>query len=180
MPCPCPRAPNPHSLTCSPPGCPHLSRQRGWDVDLVCPVPDGSRPAAIQISAELGLPYREVCFSGVRCSAGIGDGRMEPLSCCRANHIASLHQPGHALLSSTKQANSACQPIGSIAVPSMFPHCWLPLFPLFLQGLVKNRYVGRTFIMPDQRLREVRHTRGSGQAAGSSSAPDGSSARLIC
>lgn len=23
------------------------------------PVPDGSRPAAIQISAELGLPYRE-------------------------------------------------------------------------------------------------------------------------
>jgi hypothetical protein len=54
----------------------------GWDIDLVCPVPDGSRPAAIQISSELGLPYRE--------------------------------------------------------------------------GLVKNRYVGRTFIMPDQRLREVR------------------------
>ena len=53
----------------------------GWDIDLVCPVPDGSRPAAIQISAELGLPYRE--------------------------------------------------------------------------GLVKNRYVGRTFIMPDQRMREV-------------------------
>jgi len=44
-------------------------------------VPDGSRPAAIQISAELGLPYRE--------------------------------------------------------------------------GLVKNRYVGRTFIMPDQRTREL-------------------------
>lgn len=56
-------------------------KERGWDVDLVCPVPDGSRPAAIQISAELGLPYRE--------------------------------------------------------------------------GLVKNRYVGRTFIMPDQRLREM-------------------------
>lgn len=56
-------------------------RARGWDIDLVCPVPDGSRPAAIQISAELGLPYRE--------------------------------------------------------------------------GLVKNRYVGRTFIMPSQRLREV-------------------------
>lgn len=56
-------------------------RERGWDIDIVCPVPDGSRPAAIQISAELGLPYRE--------------------------------------------------------------------------GLVKNRYVGRTFIMPDQRLREM-------------------------
>lgn len=55
--------------------------QKGWDIDLVCPVPDGSRPAAIQISAELGLPYRE--------------------------------------------------------------------------GLVKNRYVGRTFIMPDQRTREM-------------------------
>lgn len=56
-------------------------KERGWDLDIVCPVPDGSRPAAIQIAAELGLPYRE--------------------------------------------------------------------------GLVKNRYVGRTFIMPDQRLREM-------------------------
>jgi len=53
----------------------------GWDIDLVCPVPDGSRPAAIQMSAALNLPYRE--------------------------------------------------------------------------GLVKNRYVGRTFIMPNQRLREI-------------------------
>ena len=53
------------------------NKWQGWDIDCVVPVPDGSRPAAIQISAELGLPYRE--------------------------------------------------------------------------GLVKNRYVGRTFIMPDQR-----------------------------
>jgi amidophosphoribosyltransferase len=55
--------------------------RRNWDIDVVVPVPDGSRPAAIQVCAELGLPYRE--------------------------------------------------------------------------GLVKNRYVGRTFIMPDQRTREV-------------------------
>jgi len=55
--------------------------ERGWELDMVVPVPDGSRPAAIQISAETGLPYRE--------------------------------------------------------------------------GLVKNRYVGRTFIMPDQRTREL-------------------------
>ena len=58
-----------------------LCRKSGWDIDCVVPVPDGSRPAAIQISADLGLPYRE--------------------------------------------------------------------------GLVKNRYVGRTFIMPDQRTREL-------------------------
>ncbi|GFR45506.1 hypothetical protein Agub_g6894 [Astrephomene gubernaculifera] len=56
-------------------------KERNWDLDIVCPVPDGSRPAAIQIASELGLPYRE--------------------------------------------------------------------------GLVKNRYVGRTFIMPDQRMREM-------------------------
>lgn len=55
--------------------------ETGWDIDVVVPVPDGSRPAAIQISADTGLPYRE--------------------------------------------------------------------------GLVKNRYVGRTFIMPDQRTREL-------------------------
>ena len=58
-----------------------LFSQMKWDIDIVVPVPDGSRPAAIQACAELGLPYRE--------------------------------------------------------------------------GLVKNRYVGRTFIMPDQKLREV-------------------------
>lgn len=57
------------------------ARERGWELDLVCPVPDGSRPAAIQMAADLHVPYRE--------------------------------------------------------------------------GLVKNRYVGRTFIMPDQRLREM-------------------------
>ena len=61
---------------------PLLCRQTGWDIDCVVPVPDGSRPAAIQMSAELGLPYRE--------------------------------------------------------------------------GLVKNRYVGRTFIMPDQRCASER------------------------
>ncbi len=54
----------------------NAARETGWDIDCIVPVPDGSRPAAIQMSAELGLPYRE--------------------------------------------------------------------------GLVKNRYVGRTFIMPDQ------------------------------
>lgn len=56
-------------------------RTQGWDIDIVVPVPDGSRPSAIEIAAALDLPYRE--------------------------------------------------------------------------GLVKNRYVGRTFIMPTQRLREI-------------------------
>eukprot|EP01026_Neomeris_dumetosa_P007452 TRINITY_DN1229_c0_g1_i13.p1 TRINITY_DN1229_c0_g1~~TRINITY_DN1229_c0_g1_i13.p1 ORF type:complete len:593 (-),score=81.38 TRINITY_DN1229_c0_g1_i13:67-1845(-) len=56
-------------------------REKNWDIDIIVPVPDGSRPSAIQISSELKLPYRE--------------------------------------------------------------------------GLVKNRYVGRTFIMPDQQVREL-------------------------
>lgn len=56
-------------------------KETGWEIDAIVPVPDGSRPVCIQISAETGLPYRE--------------------------------------------------------------------------GLVKNRYVGRTFIMPDQRTREL-------------------------
>ena len=56
-------------------------KAREWEIDVVVPVPDGSRPSAIEIAGELELPYRE--------------------------------------------------------------------------GLVKNRYVGRTFIMPDQRTREL-------------------------
>ena len=59
----------------------HHITERGWDIDVVVPVPDGSRPSAIEIASALNLPYRE--------------------------------------------------------------------------GLVKNRYVGRTFIMPDQRTREL-------------------------
>jgi amidophosphoribosyltransferase len=55
--------------------------ERGWEIDTIVPVPDGSRPSAIEVASALDLPYRE--------------------------------------------------------------------------GLVKNRYVGRTFIMPDQRIREL-------------------------
>jgi len=55
--------------------------ERGWEIVTIVPVPDGSRPSAIEVASALDLPYRE--------------------------------------------------------------------------GLVKNRYVGRTFIMPDQRIREL-------------------------
>ncbi|KAG1662078.1 hypothetical protein FOA52_006884 [Chlamydomonas sp. UWO 241] len=34
-------------------------RAAGWELDLICPVPDGSRPAAIQMASDLKLPYRE-------------------------------------------------------------------------------------------------------------------------
>ena len=119
LPCrPCPPCPAPPS---PPP------RERGWDIDIVCPVPDGSRPAAIQISAELQLPYREVRWARWALDRPAGQGRWR----------------------GRRQAGTAARPAGS-AAPIFRP--WASL----LQGLVKNRYVGRTFIMPDQRMREVR------------------------
>ena len=33
-------------------------RERNWDIDCIVPVPDGSRPSAIELSAALELPYR--------------------------------------------------------------------------------------------------------------------------
>ena len=34
-------------------------KDRDWEIDVVVPVPDGSRPSAIEIAHELEMPYRE-------------------------------------------------------------------------------------------------------------------------
>ena len=36
-------------------------KARDWEIDVVVPVPDGSRPSAIEIAHELEMPYREAC-----------------------------------------------------------------------------------------------------------------------
>jgi amidophosphoribosyltransferase len=69
------------------------------DVDVVIPVPETSRTAALRCAHILGVPYREV------------------------NYISSNH----------------FQTVPDLA--------------LELQGLVKNRYIARTFIMPGQEVR---------------------------
>ena len=94
-------------------------RRKGWELDCVVPVPDGSRPAAIQISAELGLPYREgyeFCFV---------------LFSFFSLHFSSSFRLSFFFFSQPQKTSKK----------TVF-------------RLVKNRYVGRTFIMPDQRTRE--------------------------
>jgi hypothetical protein len=39
--------------------CARYVRERDWEIDVVVPVPDGSRPSAIEIAQELEMPYRE-------------------------------------------------------------------------------------------------------------------------
>ena len=38
----------------------HLTSETGWEPDIVCPVPDTSRPSTIALSEALTVPYREV------------------------------------------------------------------------------------------------------------------------
>ncbi|GFH22991.1 glutamine phosphoribosylpyrophosphate amidotransferase, partial [Haematococcus lacustris] len=108
-------------------------RERQWELDLVCPVPDGSRPSAIQIAADLGLPYRE----GLVKNRYVGRTFIMPNQRLRE-------------MSVRRKLN---------AMPTVFEGKRVLLVDDSIvrggEGLVKNRYVGRTFIMPNQRLREM-------------------------
>ena len=108
------------------------------------PVPDGSRPAAIQISAELGLPYRE----------GLVKNRWAALSAAFLPLCKSLH--------ARTVADSSCFMSEGTAWNGL---CYALLILLNSRIVLDQvasrliwvvcRYVGRTFIMPDQRTREL-------------------------
>ena len=89
------------------------------------PVPDGSRPAAIQISAELGLPYRE----GLVKNRYVGRTFIMPDQVSLRSLLrCSLRRDGHALASSSMRCN-----------------------PLFLERFKTNEESGPGLAMPSSR-----------------------------
>ena len=92
-----------------PPPC----REAGWQLDLVCPVPDGSRPAAIQVRGVWGVTGE---LGGV-------------FGCMRVRGIPPLITP--PLFSSPPLFLASCLQISS--------ELKLP----YREGLVKNRQVMR-------------------------------------